>query len=438
MFDCPSNGQISMPAIPATGVLTIAGVNYITIDGQGCGVIQSTDNGSPAGGYGNRVGSQAIMATNSSNIEIKNLQCINLYMHVPPEQTPFGSPYPNCINFTGASSNITIDNNTFHDCAWCAWGQGSNISFHDNTVYNFDHGLGMGIQENTPTVWGPVYFYNNSLSHATTWDTGSAGQYHHDGIHLWAYCSDGYSNCPNTYWQNAYVYNNHLFGDWGGINTTAMIFAQGSDVHNFWVFNNLADCTSNQCDDGIISIQSSNTAYVINNTVIANISDQVTPNLIVGGPSLSVQNNVIATSNFLVDITATDESGGAATTISALTNNIYMAGGTNAFVWHSTFLSFSQFPAWESDSGETGAIAAPAFSLNMPAGTLQAGSPAIGGGVNLYSACNGQPNPGLGALCNDATGSPRPSSGTWDAGAFSYSNGNSAPQPPTGLSAIVQ
>ena len=437
-FDCPSNGQISMPAIPATGGLTISGLSYITIDGQSCGTIQSTNNGSPAGGYANRIGSQAIVATNSNNIEIKNLQCINLYMHVAPEATPWGAPYPVCVNFTGSSSNITIDHNTFHDCAWCAWGQGSNISFHDNTIYNFDHGLGMGIQSDAPTVWGPVYFYNNSLSNATTWDTGVVGQYHHDGLHLWAYCSDGFSNCPGSYWQDAYVYNNHFYGNWGPINTTAMIFAEGSDIHNFWVFNNLADCTANQCDDGIFSIQSTNNASIVNNTVVAGMATQVTPNLILGGPGLTVQNNVISTSNFLTEINAMDTSRGSSTTIAALSNNVYMAGGNNAFVWHGTFLSFSQFSAWQSDSGETKSVAASSSTLNLPAGTLQAGSPAIGVAANLYSTCSGQPSPGLGALCSDASGNPRPATGAWDAGAFSFSSSAPGPNPPTGLAASVQ
>ena len=114
-FDCPSNGRISMPAIPATGALTVSGLSNMTIDGQGCGIIESTDNGSPAGGYGNRVGSQAILANNANNIEVKNLQCSNLYIHIPPEQTPWGSPYPVCVNFAGPSNNITIDHNIVYN-----------------------------------------------------------------------------------------------------------------------------------------------------------------------------------------------------------------------------------------------------------------------------------------------------------------------------------
>ena len=41
-------------------------------------------------------------------------------------------------------------------------------------------------------------------------------------------------------------------------------------------------------------------------------------------------------------------------------------------------------------------------------------------GSNLYSSCNGQPNPGLGALCYDLAGFARPTSAAWDMGAYQY------------------
>ena len=293
----------------------------------------------------------------------------------------------------------------------------------------------MGIQSDAATVWGPVYFYNNNLSNAITWDTGSSGEYHHDGLHLWAYCTNGATYCAGTYWNNAYVYNNHFFGDWGPINTTAHIFFEGN-VHNSWIFNNLNDCTANQCDDGIYSIQSSNVSHVLNNTLLGAGSGQSTPVMIVGGPSVTAQNNVVSTSNDLIIVSATDPSGKNNTTIAALSNNVYMVGGTNAFVWHTTFLSFSQFPTWTSSSGEKNSVTASKSTINLPEGTLQSGSPAIGAATNLYSLCQGQPTPGLGALCSDANGVQRPTSGVWDAGAFSY-NTSSPPGPPTGLVAIA-
>jgi hypothetical protein len=41
-----------------------------------------------------------------------------------------------------------------------------------------------------------------------------------------------------------------------------------------------------------------------------------------------------------------------------------------------------------------------------------------GNSYNFYSICNGQPNPGLGALCFDINGNARPSTGGWNAGAY--------------------
>ena len=431
VFDCPSGGQISMPAIPLTGVLTLSGSSYITVDGQGCGVIQSTNNGQS--GFANSVLSQAILANNSTNIEVKNLTCGPLYLHNTPAITSLGAPYPVCINFTGSSSNITIDHDTFTDCAWCAWGQGNSVSFHDNACVNFDHCLGMGNANTTPTVWGPVYFYNNSLSHAVTWDTGSAGQYHHDGLHLWAYCSDGASYCSGTYWNNVYVYNNRFYGDWGAINTTAFVFFE-ENIHNAWIFNNWADCSQpgNECDSADLYLQGTNISSY-NNTIAGSGSSQPTAPLLHGGPNVIAQNNVISTAQLLITIASGTVSNSNATTISALSNNIYMNATSSPWVWKGTFLD--SLAAWKAVSGEINASYSAGTTVNLPNGTLTPRSPAIGAGANLYSICTGQPNPGLGALCSDAKGNPRPSSGAWDAGAFSFSPG---PLPPINVSAISQ
>ncbi len=405
-----------MPAIPATGVLTLSGLSYITVDGQGCGIIQSTNNGQS--GYANSVRSIAIAAGSANNIEVKNLTCGPLYLHNTTATTSFGAPYPVCVEFIG-SNNATIDHNTFTDCAWCGWGEGNAISFHDNTCTNFDHCLGMGIQS-AALVQGPVYFYNNSLTHATTWDTGSAGEYHHDGLHLWAYCANGGSYCSGSYWNDVYVYNNHFYGNWGAINTTAFIFFE-ENIHNAWIFNNWGDCSysGNQCDTGAFFLQGTNIA-TYNNTLIGAGSTQETSLLFHGGPNVTAVNNVISTALSLLDITSADESLQNATTISSLKNNVYMNSlSNNTWGWKGTTLS--SLATWEADRGETNAVYSATTTVNLPAGTLQAGSPAIGAGANLYSICNGQPNPGLGALCSDASGSLRPSSGAWDAGAFSFS-----------------
>ena len=55
--------------------------------------------------------------------------------------------------------------------------------------------------------------------------------------------------------------------------------------------------------------------------------------------------------------------------------------------------------------------------------------------ANLTSLCSGY----LVALCSDINGNPRPSSGGWQSGAYSYgSGGSSSVAPPTNLTAVVQ
>jgi hypothetical protein len=445
-FDCASSANISMPAIPAAGGLTVTG-NYVTIDGQSCGFsdgshatsgisanqIQSTNNGQS--GFANSVGSQAIVATNIVGLTVQNLTCGPLYLHNTTATTSFGAPYPVCVNFTGSSSSATTINNVAAtDCAWCFWGQGNSVTLSNSSCANFDHCLGMGNVNSTPTVWGPVYIYGNSMSHATTWDTGSVGQYHHDGVHLWAYCSDGGSYCAGTYWNNVYIYNNHFYGNWGAINTTAQIFFE-ENIHNAWVFNNWFDCSQagDECDSAAAYLQGTNVTSV-NNTFVGSGNSQPTALHFLGGPNIVDQNNVISTAQVTINIASSDESGANATSISALSNNIYMNGMSTPWVWEANFLG--SLSSWQSQSGEKGAVYSSTSTVSMPTGTLETGSPAIGAGANLYSMCNGQPNPGLGALCSDASGNPRPTTGAWDAGAFSF-NTTAQPNPPTGLAAVV-
>lgn len=47
-------------------------------------------------------------------------------------------------------------------------------------------------------------------------------------------------------------------------------------------------------------------------------------------------------------------------------------------------------------------------------------SPLVKAGKNFFSVCNGQPIPGLGALCSDKRGIVRPTTGSWDSGANQF------------------
>lgn len=528
-FSCPSSPQYSVAAIPSGGAITFSGT-YGVFDGAGCFIIQSTDNGSALAGFGHQQISQAVAVSNSDHLRFTNFTCANLYVHTAQSDTTGSgdNAQPRCITGNDPSnSNMEIDHTVMHDCSWCIMLQGSGHSVHDNTIYNFDHGLAIGNLSDSPRTFSNIYFYNNHLYHATTWDTGTSGAYHHDGIHFFAYCANGGSYCPNTIIGPAYIYNNRFDGDWGAINVTAQIFFE-ENVRNSYVFNNVFDCSVSQCDSGALYGQGVNNT-VVNNTFIGSGSQstcmggtniglnqsldancpgsfalssdssglsgkcqlgansgssctstnndcnthpdagpgrcttpQRTANLSVGGPGTVARNNIIANSNSLINVGSTNE-GGDATTVTALTNNIYYepctyAGGSNgqcgsggaAFGWKGNINDGSSFNAWKTISGETSSSLVVNTSKGVlinSDGSLPDTSAAIKAGVNLFSTCNGQPNPGLGALCSDANGNPRPTSGSWDAGAYSSASSSASggqppsggqPSPPTGLIGVVR
>jgi hypothetical protein len=165
-----------------------------------------------------------------------------------------------------------------------------------------------------------------------------------------------------------------------------------------------------------------------------------------GGPGVTQENNIISTGNQVIG-NATNNFGNA-TTITALKNNVYANAGSNAFVWcpptggSCDFLGTGSFSGWEAATGEANSTYASSAGLNSN-GLLASGSAAIGAGANLYSVCSGNPNPGLGALCYDAAGNARPTTGAWDAGAYNsttttLSSSSSAPlAPPTNVTASV-
>ena len=440
LFDSATSGNISMPALPSSGAIVLSGYSYITVDGNDqVGIIQSTNNGDASGGYGNQVCSIAIIAQGSSGITVRDLQVLNLYVKSNPSVDNAGGCNgvgPPAAVYYQTAGNITVDNVVMSYCASCVTGGikvGSAVTVSNSTCANFDHCLGMGISSNTATVLGPVYFFNNSVHDMNAWDT-TANTFHHDGVHLWGYCSDGSSYCSGTYWSDIYVYNNHFYGN-TGTQFGDWIFNE-ANIENEWAFNNFFDNTGEESGNegpGPVYAQGVNMHYWNNTFTASSGADNAALNA-VAGQTETVQNNVVCNGN-LIGVSATNPYSGAPTTLAALSNNFYMNGGGNAFTWMGDN-STNSFTKWVSESSETNAAYNSTCTVNTN-GTLQAGSIGIASGVNLYSACNGQANPGLGALCYDHNGNARPSGGNWDAGAYVYS-ASGAPSAPTGLSAVVQ
>lgn len=436
-----TGANISMAALPTSGAIVLSGLSWIVVDGNNqAGIIQSTNNGDASGGYANQVCSMAIAAQGSSNITIRELQILNIYVKSDSSVSAAGGCNgvgPPAAVYYQTAGNITVDHVVMTYCASCVTGgiqAGATVTVSNSTCANFDHCLGMGISSNSAVVLGPVYFFDNEVHDMKAWDT-AANTFHHDGVHLWGYCSDGSSYCAGTYWSNIYIYNNHFYGD-TGTQFGDWIFNE-ANIQNEWAFNNFSDTTQEESGNegpGPFYAQGINMHYWNNTFTGTSGADNSNLNAL-AGPNVTVQNNVICNGS-LIGVSATNPYSGATTTIGALSNNFYMNGNSNAFGWKGNSLSFSQFPTWEADSGGTASSSSASCTVNST-GTLQSGSIAIGAGTNLYSTCNGQPNPGLGALCYDAAGNPRSPSAAWDAGAFAYSS-TPAPAPPTGLAAVVQ
>jgi hypothetical protein len=444
LFDSATSGQISMPAIPSTGAIVLSNHSYFTVNGGNVGVIQSTNNGSSASlcsgsPYTNNVMSVGIAAASSSYITVENLTIGPLYIHVctnddSTNNSVLSPPGPVCVSYVG-TSNLVVTGNTMHDVGWCLNGGGNNLSFYNNVIYNMDHGVGMGLSAASGSMSG-ISFYNNTLYGANVWDTND-NSFHHDGFHVFAYCANGSSYCSSTYITGVYVYNNTFEGQWGN-NVNAHVFFE-ENIQSAYVFNNFFN-GANMVSWGVALLDAQGTNISsFNNTLVgfSTANSFPSPFAVVGAGSVA-KNNVIASANSLI---GTANNSWESSTYT-LANNIFANGGSNSFVWcppsgsGCSFYASSQFSQWETSSGEVSSSYSSSAGLNAN-GTLATGSPAIAAGANLYSTCSGQPNPGLGALCYDATGSPRPSTGAWDAGAYNSSS-STPPAPPTQLSAVVQ
>jgi len=422
-----SGAKISLPYCPASGCVGLASLNYITVDGGSNGIIESTANGSA---QANKQTSFGVYGDTPTNIEVKNLIIRNMYIHTG------GSDEES----TGADNSGGV----FFKYS------GSNIKVHDNTIS--EGHTGVGIWANSSGTFGNWEVYNNTLSEEV-WGVDLTGGYTagqldsasvHDNTifdndHWWGPANNFHTDpifvrAPGTgRYQNIYIYNNHIYGALGHM--TGYIFLSQYSNGPSYVFNNVMAATSTSPDvpcagEGAVAMEwnGTNNYYIYNNTVdgrgICGISANERSTNSSNVTHLEWKNNInldtmghwVQTGTFTSD------------------NNVWYlianAGGQAFKVGN----SYYTWTAWQSAANDANSIVSdPKLNSDY---TLQSASPAIGLGQNLTSICQGQPVPGLGALCKDKNGSSRPSTGGWDAGAIQFSQGG-APPPPTSLATVV-
>ncbi len=423
------------------GAIYSNGHNYITIDGgnsgsamantlSGGGTIQATANGT---GLTYQVNGNGILLYSCSNCTVENLIISDIYVHIctlPVKNCTDENGDPTGAIYIDGGSNVVVTNNIAHDMKWCIednFNSGdTNVRFYGNQVYNVDHGFVIATGT-TGASFTYGYIYDNWYHDPQNWDD-AANNNHHDGVHFWAF---GSGNSLT----HSYIYNNKFSGNFGtSMNSAVYQEAVGYNVPacDAWVFNNvIAPSAGVPTGNGLIGLGANGGVGCwssINNTLLGYSTSNAMA-LNANATKGTTYNNIVSTVDGAL--------GGYTVSVTAIDYQDYYTIGANG--WNGG----SPLSAWVSycEVNFPKTIGCDAHSVSgnpnlTSAFVPNSGSPVIAAGKNLYSICNGQANPGLGALCYDAAGVARPSSGNWDVGAFQYNSGSGL-APPTSLAAIV-
>jgi hypothetical protein len=484
LFDSGSTGNITAAALSAAGA--IVPQSYWTIDGgtpcgtsgptanfltwntscstnkTGTGFISNTANGT---GLANQVATVGIFASGVHDLEIRNLLILNLYQKTAfisdistGAQNTFG------IELTGVGTNILIHDtrvsmvNTGIYVALT--GSSTNTQVCRNTVDQNKWGIltaqGSGISTNTVDCF-------NDISIGTLWNTdfNNGDPYHTDHLFVFGQNSSAYMN-------GAYLYGNYIHGPAGSFNTTDGLYYCESghiyanqNLNALYIFDNVFQLTSGYSCGGMVTTGYGTTGqWIVNNTFLSygaascfanNGGNTCTANADFGpnaSASTTGENNITSGFNNPVIYNHSGSVGFA-----AWDYNLYFGWDNSGFPWcigttsscaNSTIYTCFQTSDGNCNFDNGGQANGPwnavhdahgneinpqltsSFHLaNNTSGAWQTG-------INLYSICNGQPNPGLGALCFDANNVARPTTASglpWDMGAYEDSANSSTTSP---------
>ncbi len=429
--------------------LRLSNLSYITVDGGGTGnagagtfvpsgIIQATLSGTAGaacigGPCTQNNGSTGIAAGNATNITIKNLLIRSMYLRTSyADQAPDWSSYF-CISAFPGATNLLIDNNVMTDSGEIIAATGSNMIIRNNDISNTNHGLSTGL---AAVSYSRAYIYGNHFHDMTSWDAGSPYPYHHDGIHF-------FQNPGPGFWDQVYIYNNQFDGDIGEGNT-GWIYMETTCCTGgkIYIFNNVAALPPTRSSPGVIGFYSGN-IFFANNTVFGGSYTN-------GGVACDIGHNdaTIATWQNTIcqgqSVSFNVQPSSAVSGTTAIDNNLVGDGSSFGNQQNYSYQgnNTQSLTTWQGIA-LIGAVTHDTHSrltvnlmLNVD-GTLQAGSPAIAAGANLFSVCSGQAIPGLGALCSDKIGKTRPALGNWDVGAYNSGTGVQL-TPPSGMVSLIQ
>ena len=382
----------------------------MVVDGNG-GTIQNTANGTNQTYH---QGSHAVLFTNCTQCEIKNLAIKNLYINAGSSSsaTDVAGAGNSGIEIDGASTGSYVHNNSISQVRTGVMiapdpnMDASNTDVSFNTISDMGWGICVGGGDSGDTI-NNINIHDNNITNWTNWQFPTS-TYHQDGIILFNYAN-------STAGLSANVYNNYIYGDLGVGSPTGFVYC--ADFSSCTVYNNLLVNTGH----GIAGImwlgQTSNKGKnysVYNNTIVSNQNDICITLTMTG--TATFENNVVTGCNVGIH-----DYGTLTTHVSVSNHNVWQNGSGSApqmATGDSNFLSYTTWRGYGYDANSS--TASPNLSANyMP----QSGSPAIGLGADL-AALNIQsldqdrlmyPRPGT-------AGSSKPAGAAWDAGAFNYAD----------------
>jgi Right handed beta helix region len=338
------------------------------------------------------------------------------------------------------SSNFQVYGNKVHDMAGpCCISDGDGIVIYSASSTDNTYGHGVRVYNNEVyqnhqdgiEINGSYESIHDNFIHDNIYS--NYANVHPDGIEC-NNSADGITECPHTL-----IYNNTVK------NQNQNIYIDGlgsaSADNDIWIVNNvvyndptsttgvsMATGTSSQI---ILNVGTS--AYILNNTIGGTVAyfDICLGDCTGGNNTSWAYNNVHIKNNIIINSLYIGLWTYPSSSVVEMDNNIYFNNSTAMVHWGATG-NLNSIATLRSTTGmETNGQSANPLINAFPAATLQATSPAIGAGANLTSL-------GQSFLNSDKNGTPRPSSGAWDVGAFSSGTISSRPNPPTNVTATAK
>jgi len=416
-------------AFPAGGAINITG-SYVTIDGGTNGYINATLSGAagtncPGGKCAyDRSSAGIVVSASATNVEIKNLKIQNIYLCNGASACNTNWYTANILVGTSAhNSNLSIHDNDLSGAGTQIFveysgGDLSNIDIYNNTLAGGYWGVAVGSGSSGNST-SNVNIHGNTISGCTDWsneyNNGGAGNgYHCDGIIVYSTATANLFNIYNNYISESGPVTANVFCTYGSS-------SPGATCN---IFNNILRINNPTCSGvgggrAIWAHGGSGSHQIINNTMVGVNSSCYLVELESPTTVSRFVNNILATENFGVENQQTGN-------LSSVDYNLY---NMTSAVWnYGGYKSFAQWQALGFDVH--GVSGSPNLDSNYK---LQSGSAAIGAGTDLTSLCSSN----LSQLCIDRAGVARPSTGSWDIGAYQFSSQSATVAPPTGLSATV-